>query len=52
MKSAASGDPRLELGLDAPDDETDTEEALEDGLSMIDDEELIGSGSEDYSEED
>jgi len=37
---------------DFSDDEIDTDGALEDGLSMIDDEELIGNDSEDYSEED
>ena len=37
---------------DFSDDELETDEALEDGLTMIDDEELVGTGSEDYSEED
>ena len=33
-------------------DEADSAEPLEDGLSMIDDDELIGTGEEDLSEED
>ena len=34
------------------DDEVEPDSSLEDGLTMIDDEELLGSGAEDFSEED
>ena len=34
------------------DDEAEPDSALEHGLTMIDDEELLGSGAEDFSEED
>ena len=34
------------------DDDVETESPLEDGLTMIDDEELLGPGAEDFSEED
>ena len=34
------------------DDEIEPDSPLEDGLTMIDDEELLGSGAEDFSEED
>ena len=34
------------------DDEVEPDSALEHGLTMIDDEELLGSGADDFSEED
>ena len=34
------------------DDESETDSPLEDGLTMIDDEELLNSDEEDFSEED
>jgi hypothetical protein len=42
----------IEPAASFPDDEIDTDSSLEDGLTMIDDEELLGSGEEDLSEED
>jgi len=43
-----SNDP----GASFSDDESETDSPLEHGLTMIDDEELLGSDTEDFSEED
>jgi hypothetical protein len=47
-------DDEASIGASEPysEDEVDSGSGLEDGLSLIDDEELIGSSSEEYSEED
>lgn len=42
----------LEPASPFPEDEVEPAEPLEHGLSMIDDDELIGGGTEDFSEED
>jgi hypothetical protein len=46
-----SEDDSIEPAASFPDDETETDSHLEDGLTMIDDEELLDSDSEDFSEE-
>lgn len=43
---------QLDTGDAFADDDGESVEPLEDGLSMIDDEELVGNGPEDYTEED
>jgi len=42
----------IEPGAAFSDDESESDSALELGLTMIDDEELLGSGAEDFTEED
>jgi uncharacterized protein (TIGR02300 family) len=45
-------DDSIEPSVSFSDDEMETGSPLEDGLSMIDDEELIGAGGDEYPEED
>lgn len=47
-------DDEASIGPSEPfsDDEVESDSSLEDGLSLIDDEELIGTGAEEFAEED
>ena len=47
-----SEEDSIEPAASFSDDEVELDSPLEDGLTMIDDEELLGSGAEDFPEED